>query len=146
MARKSLKLVDLTKVTLWVEMLPNVVLPTLLEVEDGDWTYMVAVTVIGEDDGEDGREVSLRPESNRSKDELRSVRGCVFQKPQNAEGLQAIDRTNECHSRMPHHRSHFRSSDSKSAKGKKGKGRWMLGPTTRSNIRPTPDAFEARSD
>ena len=146
MARKSLKLVDLTKVTLWVEMLPNVVLPALLEVEDGDWTYTVAVTVIGEDDGEDGREVSLRPESNRSKDELRSVRGCVFQKPQNAEGLQAIDRTNECHSWMPRHRFHFSSSDSKSAKGEKGKGRWMLGPTTRSNIRPTPDAFEARSD
>ena len=50
MARKSLKFVDLTKVTLWVEMLPNVVLPALLEVEDGDWTYMVAVTVTGEDD------------------------------------------------------------------------------------------------
>ena len=50
MARKSLKFVDLTKVTLWVEMLPNVMLPALLEVEDGDWTYMVAVTVTGEDD------------------------------------------------------------------------------------------------
>ena len=69
--RKSLKLVDLMKVTLWVDMLPNVVLPTLLEVEDGDWTYTVAVT--GEDDGED----SLRPESNRSKDKLRSAGGGV---------------------------------------------------------------------
>ncbi|RVX22454.1 hypothetical protein CK203_012705 [Vitis vinifera] len=68
-ARKSLKFVDLTKVTLWVEMLPNVVLPALLEVENGDWTYMVAVTVTGEDDGED----SIRPESNCSKDELRSA-------------------------------------------------------------------------
>ena len=74
MARKSLKFVDLTKVTLWVEMLPNVVLPALLEVEDGDWTYMVAVIVTGEDDGED----SIRPESNRSKDELRSAGGCVL--------------------------------------------------------------------
>ena len=64
MARESLKLVDLTKVTLWVEMLPNVMLPALLEVEDGDWTYTVAVIVIGEDDGED----ALRLESNRSKD------------------------------------------------------------------------------
>ncbi|RVW55796.1 hypothetical protein CK203_075795 [Vitis vinifera] len=27
--------------------------PALLEVEDGDWTYTVAVTVTGEDDGED---------------------------------------------------------------------------------------------
>ena len=34
-ARKSLKFVGLTKVTLRVEMLPNVVLPALLEVEDG---------------------------------------------------------------------------------------------------------------
>ena len=73
MARESLKLVDLTKVTLWVEMLPNVVLPALLELEDGDWTYTVAVTVIGEDDEEDDGEDSLRPESNRSKDELRSA-------------------------------------------------------------------------
>ena len=119
MARKSLKLVDLTKVTLWVEMLPNVVLPALLEVEDGDWTYTVAVTVIGEDDGED----SLSPESNRSKDVLRSVGGCVFQKPQIAEGLRATARTNECRSWRPRHRSHSRSSDSKSSKGEKGKER-----------------------
>ena len=34
-ARESLKLADLLKVKLWVEMLPNVVLPALLEVEDG---------------------------------------------------------------------------------------------------------------
>ena len=78
MARKSLKFVDLTKVTLWVEMLPNVMLPALLEVEDGDWTYMVVVTVTGEDDGEDDREDSLRPESNHNKDELRSAGGYVF--------------------------------------------------------------------
>ena len=82
-------------------MLPNVVLPTLLEVEDGDWTYMVVVTVTGEDDGEDDREDSLRPESNRSKDKLRSA------------GLRATARTNECHSWRPRHRSHSRSSDSK---------------------------------
>ena len=73
-ARKSLKFVDLSKVTLRVEMLPNVVLPALLEVEDGEWTYMVAVTVTGEDDGGD----SIRPQSNRSKDELRSAGGCVL--------------------------------------------------------------------
>ncbi|RVW25036.1 hypothetical protein CK203_110895 [Vitis vinifera] len=34
-AKETLKLVDLTKAKLWVEMLPNVVLPALLEVEDG---------------------------------------------------------------------------------------------------------------
>ena len=142
MARKSLKFVDLTKVTLWVEMLPNVVLPALLEVEDGDWTYMVAVTVTGEDDGED----SIRPESNRSKDELRSAGGCVLQKPQIDEGLRAIDRTFDCHSWKPRHRFHFSSSDSKLAKGEKGKGRWVFGPTARSNFGPTLDVFEARSD
>ncbi|RVW77727.1 Transposon TX1 uncharacterized 149 kDa protein [Vitis vinifera] len=141
--RESLKLVDLTKVKLWVEMLPNVVLPALLEVEDGDWTYTVAVTVTGEDDGED----SIRPESNRSKDELRSVGGCVFQKPQIAEGLRATARDNECHSWRPRHRSHSRSPYSKSSKGEKGKGRCMLGPTAGSNVGPTkPDAFKARSD
>ena len=59
-------------------MLPNVVLPALLEVEDGDWTYMIAVTVTGEDDGEDDEEDSIRPESNRNKDELRSAGGCVL--------------------------------------------------------------------
>ncbi|RVW67199.1 hypothetical protein CK203_065146 [Vitis vinifera] len=107
-----------------------------------NWTYMVAVTVTGEDDGED----SIRPESNRSKDELRSVGGCVLQKPQIVEGLRAIDRTIECHNWMPRHRFHFSSSNSKSAKGEKGKGRWMLGPTAGSNFRPIPDAFEACSD
>ena len=142
-ARNSLKLVDLTKVTLWVGMLPNVVLPALLEVEDGDWTYTVAVTVIGEDDGED----SLSPESNRSKDVLRSAGGCVFQKPQIVEGLRATARDNECHSWRPHHRSHSHSPDSKSSKGEKGKGRCMLGPMAGSNVGPTkPDAFKARSD
>ena len=87
----SLKLVDLTKVKLWVEMLPNVVLPTLLEVEDGDWSFTVAVTVTGEDEGDD----LLRPESTRSKDELRSAGGCVLQKPKIAEGLRATARDNE---------------------------------------------------
>ncbi|RVW27819.1 hypothetical protein CK203_107069 [Vitis vinifera] len=93
-ARESLKLVDLSKVKLWVEMLPNVVLPALLEVEDGDWSFMVVVTVTGEDEGDD----LLRPESTRSKDELRSAGGCVLQKPKIAEGLRATARDNECHS------------------------------------------------
>ncbi|RVW45742.1 hypothetical protein CK203_094976 [Vitis vinifera] len=51
-AREAVKLLDLTKVKLWVEMHPNVVLPALLEVEDGAWKYTVAVSVIGEE-GED---------------------------------------------------------------------------------------------
>ncbi|KAJ9701068.1 hypothetical protein PVL29_006426 [Vitis rotundifolia] len=52
-AKETLKLVDLTRVKLWVEMLPNVVLPALLEVEDGEWSYTVAVSVTGEDDDAD---------------------------------------------------------------------------------------------
>ena len=144
-ARNSLKFVDLSKVTLRVEMLPKVVLPALLEVEDGDWTYTVAVTVTGEDDGEDDGGDSIKPESSRSKDELRSAGGCVLQKPQMVEGLRAIDRTSDCQRWMPRHRLHFSSSDSKSAKGEKGKGRWVLGPMAGSNFGPTPDVLEARS-
>nr|CAN69188.1 hypothetical protein VITISV_042007 [Vitis vinifera] len=144
-ARNSLKFVDLSKVTLRVEMLPKVVLPALLEVEDGDRTYTVAVTVTGGDDGEDDGGDSIKPESSRSKDELRSAGGCFLQKPQMVEGLRAIDRTSDCQRWMPRHRLHFSSSDSKSAKGEKGKGRWVLGPMAGSNFGPTPDVREARS-
>ncbi|RVW90710.1 Transposon TX1 uncharacterized 149 kDa protein [Vitis vinifera] len=56
-AREAVKLLDLTKVKLWVEMHPNVVLPALLEVEDGAWKHTVAVSVIGEE-GEDGNVTS----------------------------------------------------------------------------------------
>ena len=73
-ARESLKLVDLSKVKLWMEMLPNVVLPALLEVEDGAWSFTVAVSVTGEAEGDD----LLRPESTCNKDELMSAGGCVF--------------------------------------------------------------------
>ncbi|RVW17670.1 hypothetical protein CK203_071802 [Vitis vinifera] len=52
-AKETLKLVDLTRAKLWVEMLPNVVLPALLEVEDGEWSYTVAVSVAGEDEDAD---------------------------------------------------------------------------------------------
>ncbi|RVW94236.1 LINE-1 retrotransposable element ORF2 protein [Vitis vinifera] len=52
-AKETLKLVDLTRAKLWVEMLPNVVLPALLEVEDGEWSYTVAVSVTGEDEDAD---------------------------------------------------------------------------------------------
>ncbi|RVW87745.1 hypothetical protein CK203_043981 [Vitis vinifera] len=51
------EVVDLTKVKLWVEMHPRVVLPALLEVEDGAWKHTVAVSVIGEE-GEDGNVTS----------------------------------------------------------------------------------------
>ena len=45
----SLKLVDLSKVKLKVEMNPNVVMPTLLEVTDGTWVFAMAVSVIREE-------------------------------------------------------------------------------------------------
>ena len=70
--RDSLKLVDLSKVKLWVKMLPNVVLLALLEVEDGAWSFTV-VSVIGKDKAND----LFRSESTRSKDELMSAGGCV---------------------------------------------------------------------
>ena len=73
MARDSLKLVDLSRVKLWVEMLPNVVLPVLLEVEDGAWSFTVAVSIIGEVEEDD----LLRSESTRSKDKLMSAGDCV---------------------------------------------------------------------
>ncbi|RVW62006.1 hypothetical protein CK203_062400, partial [Vitis vinifera] len=47
-AKETLKLVDLSKVKLWVEMHPNVVLPALLEVEDRAWSFTVAVSVTEE--------------------------------------------------------------------------------------------------
>ena len=73
MARESLKLADLTKVKLWVAMFPNVVLPTLLEVEDGAWTFTVIVSVTGEVDEDD----IVTFESTRSRDELVKAGGCV---------------------------------------------------------------------
>ena len=71
--RDSLKLVDLSKVKLWVKMLTNVVLLALLEVEDGAWSFTVAVSVIGKDKAND----LFKSESTRSKDELMSDGGCV---------------------------------------------------------------------
>ena len=70
--RDSLKLVDLSKVKLWVKMLPNVVLLALLEVEDVAWSFTV-VSVIGKDKAND----LFKSESTRSKDELMSDGGCV---------------------------------------------------------------------
>ncbi|KAJ9680405.1 hypothetical protein PVL29_019666 [Vitis rotundifolia] len=76
-AKETLKLVDLMRVKLWVEMLPNVVLPALLEVEDGEWSYTVAVSVTGEDDDAD----AVTSEINSSRNEWVRVGGCVSQSP-----------------------------------------------------------------
>ena len=139
MARDSLKLVDLSKVKLWVEMLPNVMLPALLEVEDGAWSFTVTVSVIGEDEKDD----LFRFESTCSKDELMSVGGCVSQRPKNVVGLHGITRDNECYSWRPLSRSHSRfSSSNLASKREKGWGGSLLGPVVGSKIGPTkPDAL-----
>ena len=76
-------------------MLPNVVLPALLEVEDGAWTFTVAVSITGEVDEDD---ISTS-ESTRSRDELLKAGGCVSQWSKNAKGLRGSIRDNECYSR-----------------------------------------------
>ena len=56
--RDTLKLIDLSKIKVMVEMNPNVVLPVLLEMIDGAWVFIVVVTVIrGEEE-----EVWRKPE------------------------------------------------------------------------------------
>ena len=126
-AHDSLKLVDLSKVKLWVEMLPNVVLLALLEVEDEAWSFTVAVSVTEEDEEDD----LFRSESTHSRDELMPAGGCVSQRPKNAEGLCGSTRDNECYRRRPFPRSRYR----------------LLGPAEGNNNGPTkPEAlFKARS-
>ena len=119
MARESLKLVDLSKVKLWVEMLPNVVLPALLEVEDGAWTFIVAVTVIGEDEEDD----IFRSESTCSRDELLKAGGCVSQWSKNRRLL-------------PQSRYRF-SSSNLASKRENGWGESLLGPAEGNNNGPT---------
>ena len=138
-AKETLKLVDLSKVKMWVEMHPKVVLPALLEVEDGAWSFTVAVSVIEEAE----EDFLLRPESNRSKDEVTSAEGCVHQRPKNAEGLRATARDNEYHRWRPRHRSRVRYSVSNSdTEVEKGRGKSCLGPTAGSVDGLTkPEAF-----
>ena len=45
MAKETLKLIDSTKVRLWVEMHPKVVLPALTEVQERELTFTVSVNV-----------------------------------------------------------------------------------------------------
>ncbi|RVW25917.1 hypothetical protein CK203_095963 [Vitis vinifera] len=116
-AREAVKLLDLTKVKLWVEMHPNVVLPALLEVEDGAWKHTVAVSVIGEE-GEDGNVTS---ETSHCRYEWLKEGGCVSQTPKFAEGLRGSIRGNECYRRELLPRARYRcSSTSMAAKREKG--------------------------
>ena len=59
MAKETLKLMDLTKVRLWVEMHPKVVLLVLIEVQDGEWTFTVSVTVSGNEERKSYRMTEL---------------------------------------------------------------------------------------
>ncbi|RVW47110.1 hypothetical protein CK203_105486 [Vitis vinifera] len=100
-AKETLKLVDLMRAKLWVEMLPNVVLPALLEVEDGEWSYTVAVSVAGEDEDVD----AVTSEVNRSRNEWVRVEGCVSQSSKVAEGLRGSVKDIVCYRkrRFPGH-------------------------------------------
>ncbi|RVW77181.1 hypothetical protein CK203_043307 [Vitis vinifera] len=116
-ARETVKLLDLTKVKLWVEMHPRVVLPALLEVEDGAWKHTVAVSVIGEE-GEDGNVTS---ETSHCRYEWLKEGGCVSQTPKFAEGLRGSIRGNECYRRELLPRARYRrSSTSMAAKRENG--------------------------
>ena len=142
-ARDSLKLIDLSKVKLWVEMLPNVVLPTLLEVEDGAWSFTITVSVTREDEEDN----LFRSEPTRSRDELMPAGGCISQRPKNAEGLCGNTRDNECCSKRLLPRSHYRySSSNLASKRENGWGGSLLGPSEGNNNGPTkPKAlFKAR--
>ncbi|RVW28582.1 Retrovirus-related Pol polyprotein from transposon RE2 [Vitis vinifera] len=92
-AREAVKLLDLTK--LWVEMHPNVVLPALLEVEDGAWKYTVVVLVIRKEDEDD----TVTFETTHCRYEWLKDGGCVSQTTKFAEGLRGSIRGNECYSR-----------------------------------------------
>ena len=67
--RDTLKLIDLSKIKVMVEMNPNVVLSVLLEMIDGAWVFIVVVTVIrGEEE-----EVWRKPELTHCRSELASM-------------------------------------------------------------------------
>lgn len=53
--RHTLKLVDLSKAILRVEKNLNVMLPSLLEIKDGEWIFTVSISVIEEERGMQGR-------------------------------------------------------------------------------------------
>ncbi|RVX18885.1 hypothetical protein CK203_006864 [Vitis vinifera] len=85
-ARETVKLLDLTKVRLWVEMHPNVVLPALLEMEDGAWKYTVAVSVIGKEDEDD----TITSETTHCRYKWLKEGGCISQMTKFAEGYEVV--------------------------------------------------------
>ncbi|KAL6343063.1 hypothetical protein AAG906_017875 [Vitis piasezkii] len=110
---------DLTKVKLWVEMHPNVVLPALLEVEDGAWKYIVAVSVIGEE----GEDDIVTSETTHCRYEWLKEGGCVSQTTKFAEGLRGSIRGNECYSRELLPWARYRcSSTIRAQRGRRSRG------------------------
>ena len=67
--RDTLKLIDLSKIKVMVEMNPNVVLPVLLGVIDGAWVFIVVVTIIRDEE----EEVWRKPELTHFRSELASM-------------------------------------------------------------------------
>ena len=119
---------------LWVAMFPNVVLPTLLEVEDGAWTFTVAVSVTGEVDEDD----IVTSETTRSRDKFLKEGGCISQSTKIAEGLRGSIRDNECYGRRLLPRSIYRCSSTRLvAKRENGWGGSSLGPTEETFFGPT---------
>ncbi|RVW22251.1 hypothetical protein CK203_099417 [Vitis vinifera] len=109
----TLKLVDLTRAKLWVEMLPNVVLPALLEVEDGEWNEWVRVG------------------------------GCVSQSSKAAEGLRGSVRDIECYRKRRLPRARYRQSRSCLAvKGEIGGG-WSRSGQAEAIFGPSMSPFKA---
>ena len=129
---------------LWVEMLPNVVLPALLEVEDGAWKYTVAVSVTGEENEDD----TVTSETTHCRNEWLKAGGCVSQSTKFAEGLRGSIRDNECYNRKLLLRAHYRcSSTSLATKRENGWEGSSLGPAEENVLGPIePEtSFKAQS-
>lgn len=117
-------------------MHPNVMLPTLLEVEDGAWIYTIAITIIREDE----EFHHLRTKSTRSKGKFNSIGGGFSPSLKQAVGTHGITRENEGYNCMPLCRSPSPISNSNMAqdsKRKKGLRENQRGPKVGSSFRPT---------
>ena len=71
--KRTLKLAGLSKALLRVEMNPYIVLPSLLEVKDGNWIFTVVVSVVEREEGG----IQGRLESTHNRDELDIAGGCM---------------------------------------------------------------------
>lgn len=117
-------------------MHPNVVLLALLEVEDGAWSFMVAVSIVEEEE-----EVNLlRTKSTRSRGELDSAGGSFSLRPKKVVRTHGATRENKRYNCRPLSCSFSCFSNSNLAgvsKRKKGLGGSQMGPMVGSTSRPT---------